>query len=142
MEAPGSLRKIKADLISAVTSELAQKANFALRPDVLSALRRALRRGLGNRKPNHSPLAREILKAIIDNADIARKERLAICQDTGMAVVFAEIGQDVLVSGGLLSEAINRGIYFGYKDGCLRNSIVAHPLLRGAPDFGPAWVHT
>ena len=157
------MRKIKADLISAVTSELAQKANFALRPDVLSALRRALRReghkpegdgaasdsrshktasGLGNRKPNHGPLTREILKAIIANAEIARKERLAICQDTGMAVVFAEIGQEVLVSGGLLSQAINRGIYSGYKDGCLRNSIVAHPLLRGASDFGPAVIHT
>ena len=157
------MRTIKADLISAVSAELAQKANFALRPDVLSALRRALRReshkpegdgaasdsrshktasGLGNRKPNHGPLAREILKAIISNADIARKERLAICQDTGMAVVFAEIGQEVLVSGGLLSEAINRGIYSGYKDGCLRNSIVANPLLRGASDFGPALIHT
>ena len=143
------LRKIAADLIGEVSAELAQKANFALRPDVLSALRRALGSGLGNRKPNHGPLAsglgywkpnrgllaretdktaREILKAIIANADMAKKERLAICQDTGMAVVFAEIGQQVCITGGLLTQAINRGIYSGYRDGCLRDSIVANPL--------------
>ncbi len=157
------MRKISVDLISEVIAELAQKANFALRPDVLSALRRALRgesdrssSGLGNRKPNHGPLAsglgngkpnhgqlaREILKAIIDNAEIAGKEKLAICQDTGMAVVFADVGQEVCVSGGLLIKAINQGIYSGYKDGCLRNSIVANPISRGASDFGPAVVHT
>ena len=94
MEAPWDLRKIAADLIGEVSAELAQKANFALRPDVLSALRRALGSGLGNRKPNHGPLAREtelwkasrgliaaahktareILKAIIANADMAKKK--------------------------------------------------------------------
>lgn len=129
------MRKIAADLIGEVIAELAQKANFALRPDVLSALRLAL-----DRETNKT--AREILKAIIDNAEIARKERLAICQDTGMAVVFAEIGQQVCITGGLLTEAINRGVYSGYKDGCLRDSIVANPLLRGASDFGPALIHT
>lgn len=129
------MRKIAADLIGEVIAELAQKANFVLRPDVLAALKVGL-------KKETDKTARQILKAIIDNAKIARKERLAICQDTGMAVVFAEIGQQVCVTGGLLTEAINRGIYSGYREGSLRNSIVANPLLRGASDFGPALIHT
>ncbi len=147
------MRKIAADLISEVIAELVQKANFALRPDVLSALRRALARETGrteghgatSNSRSHSrshKTAREILKAIIDNAEIARKERLAICQDTGMAVVFAEIGQDVRVSAGLLTQAINRGIHSGCREGSLRNSIVANPISRGVSDFGPAVVHT
>ena len=135
MEAPGNLRKIAADLIGKVIAELAQKANFALRPDVLAALK------VGLKKETDKP-SRKILKAIIENASVAKKESLAICQDTGMAVVFAEIGQQVYITGGLFTEAINRGIYSGYRDGSLRNSIIANPLLRGASDFGPALIHT
>ena len=135
MEAPGNLRKIAVDLIREVSAELARKANFALRPDVLAALKAGLK------KETDKP-SRKILKAIIENASVAKKENLAICQDTGMAVVFAEIGQQVCVTGGLLIKAINQGIYSGYRDGCLRDSIVANPLLRGASDFGPALIHT
>ena len=149
MEAPGNLRKIAVDLIREVSAELARKANFALRPDVLSALKAGLKKetdkpegdGAASDSLSHKP-SRKILKAIIENASVAKKENLAICQDTGMAVVFAEIGQQVCVTGGLLIKAINQGIYSGYRDGCLRDSIVANPLLRGASDFGPALIHT
>ncbi len=129
------MRKISADLISEVSAELAQKANFVLRPDVLAALKVGL-------KKETDKSSRKILKAIIENASVAKKDNLAICQDTGMAVVFVEIGQQVCIIGGLLSQAINRGIYSGYREASLRNSIIANPLLRGASDFGPALIHT
>ena len=129
------MRKIAVDLIREVSAELARKANFALRPDVLAALK------VGLKKETDKP-SRKILKAIIENASVAKKENLAICQDTGMAVVFAEIGQQVCVTGGLLIKAINQGIYSGYREGSLRDSIIANPLLRGVSDFGPALIHT
>jgi fumarate hydratase subunit alpha len=85
--------------------------------------------------------ARRILQAIIKNAQIARKERLAICQDTGMPVVFLEIGQDVKITGDL-KRAVNKGIESGYKNGYLRNSIILDLLSRGAPKYSPAVIHT
>src|SRR3989338_4558214 len=114
---------------------MAQEANFALRKDVLAALGAALKR-------ETNVQARKILSAIIENADIANNDRLALCQDTGLPVVFVEIGQDVHISGGSLVRAINQGIQRGYTRGYLRNSIIKQPLFRGRPAFSPAIIHT
>ncbi len=128
------MRELKAQAITRAVMELVKQANFSLRSDVLSALRNAYRLEKNER-------ARNILKAILDNAAYARKESLAICQDTGLPVVFARIGQNLKISGNFVA-AINRGIADGYKKYSLRNSIVNDPLLRGKPGFFPAIVHT
>jgi fumarate hydratase subunit alpha len=80
------------------------------------------------------------LRAIIDNAAIASMKRLAICQDTGMPVVFLELGQDIRIEGNLRS-AVNRGVDAGYRKGYLRNSVVIDPLARGKSGFYPAVIH-
>ncbi|MDD5477634.1 MAG: fumarate hydratase [Candidatus Omnitrophica bacterium] len=128
------MREIKASQISQAVTELVRRANFILRQDVLTVLRRAYEFEKNKR-------AKTILKAILDNAAYARKKNLAICQDTGMPVVFTEVGQDVKISGDL-KVAINKGIDDGYKKYSLRNSIVNDPLLRGNPKFSPCIIHT
>ncbi len=127
------MRLISAEKIRDTAAQLCVKANLVLRSDVLSALRLAYTKEKNKR-------AKEILKAIIDNARVARKEKLAICQDTGMPVVFLNIGQDVKIKGDLKS-AINKGVELGYKKGFLRNSIVADPLKRGSPGYLPVVIH-
>lgn len=129
------MREIKIDAIRAAAADLAQKANFVLRKDVLVALKSALLKERDAR-------SKKILKAIINNAEIAGKEKLAICQDTGLPVVFVEIGQEARVSGGSLSEAINQGLALGYARGNLRRSIVKDPISRGGSGYGPAIIHT
>jgi len=127
------MRVITSTKIKNTVSDLCIKANLSLRKDVLAKLGRALLLETNKR-------AKQILKAVYDNALIARKENLAICQDTGMACVFVELGQDVLVSGDL-KQAINKGVESGYKKGYLRNSIIKDPLLRGKPGYQPAIIH-
>ncbi|MFA4854652.1 MAG: fumarate hydratase [Candidatus Omnitrophota bacterium] len=128
------MRRISALKIKEAAAALAGRANFFLRRDVLTALRKAYVAEKNKR-------AKKILKAILDNAAIARKEKLAICQDTGMPVVFTQIGQGVIISGDLKA-AINKGIEEGYKKFCLRNSIVSNPLSRGRSGFSPCVIHT
>ena len=127
------MRELNAEKITQAVMELVKRANFLLRRDVLSALRKAYA-SENNRR------AKTILKAILDNAAYAQKENLAICQDTGMPVVFAQVGQDLKISGNLKA-AINQGLQAGYKKYALRNSIVKDPLLRGKPGFSPGIVH-
>ena len=127
------MKTLKSNLIAESVSELCLLANIDLRRDVLKRLKAAAAEE-GSRR------AREILKAIVNNAKVAKKEQLAICQDTGMPCVFVEIGQDVRVSGDLKA-AITRGVESGYKKGFLRNSIVRHPLLRTAPAYLPPVIH-
>jgi len=127
------MRELKAANITQAVMELAKRANFSLRKDVLLALRKAYRREKNRR-------AKTILKAILDNAAYAQKENLAICQDTGMPVVFARIGQDLKISGNLKA-AINSGIEAGYKKYSLRNSVLSDPLLRGKSGFSPCIMH-
>jgi fumarate hydratase subunit alpha len=127
------MKEIKAAEITKAVMELVMRANFSLRGDVLFALRKAYERENNSR-------AKNILKAILDNAACAQEENLAICQDTGMPVVFAQIGQDLKISGNLKA-AINSGIKAGYKKYSLRNSIVMDPLLRGKSGFSPGIVH-
>ncbi len=127
------MREIQALEISKAVMELVRRANFSLRPDVLFALRQAYRREKNIR-------AKKILQALLDNAAYALKENLAICQDTGLPVVFVQIGQDLKIKGDL-KLAINKGIAQGYKKYALRNSIVSDPLTRGKPKFAPGIIH-
>src|SRR3989339_1346635 len=129
------MREIKVDKIRAAVTDLAEEANFVLRKDVLDALKSALAKETNQR-------SRKILKAIINNAEIAKKEKLAICQDTGLPVVFGEIGQEARITGGSLQGAISQGLELGYARGNLRRSIVKDPLSRGVPGFIPAIIHT
>jgi fumarate hydratase subunit alpha len=127
------MKIIKADKITNVVSELCIKANLVLRPDVLRAIKHSILR-----ETNKS--AKAALDAIIRNAFIAEKEKLAICQDTGFPVVFLEIGENVRIVGDLKS-AINKGVESGYRKGFLRNSIIKDPLLGGKPGYLPAIIH-
>ena len=115
------MREIEATTIAQVIARLSQEANFALGEDVLSALKQA-------EQTEESPLGREVLSQLIDNAKIARKERLPLCQDCGTAVVFLEIGQDVHITGGDLYAAVEEGVRQGYTQGYLRQSMVNKPF--------------
>lgn len=114
-------------------SDLCVQANIVLRNDVLRALNSAY-------KKENSRRAKTILGAILENARLAKLNRLAICQDTGMPIVFVELGSEVRISGDL-KQAIQRGVEDGYHKASLRNSIVLDPLLRGRPKFSPAIIH-
>ncbi|MBI4706368.1 MAG: fumarate hydratase [Candidatus Omnitrophica bacterium] len=128
------MREIPADKIRVAVSNLCAKANFSLRKDVLQQLRLAYKKET-NKK------AKKFLAAVIANAFVAEKEKIAICQDTGLPIVFLEIGQDVRIVRGDLKQAINKGIEDGYRKAYLRNSIVLDPLARGVSKFGPAIIH-
>jgi len=127
------MKEITSAKIKKIVAELCLEANFVLRSDVLSQLKAALAKETNKR-------AKDILKAIIDNARIARVDKLAICQDTGLPVVFVELGQDLKVAGDLKS-AINQGVEAGYKKGHLRNSVVYDPLKRGRVGHSPVIIH-
>lgn len=128
------MKVISAQEIRNTVSDLCIRANLDLRKDVLAALEKAYQREKNSR-------AKDILGAIIKNAKIAKKEKLAICQDTGMPCVFIEVGNKVRIAGDLKS-AINQGVEQGYKKGSLRNSVIKDPLSRGKPVYGPAVIHS
>ncbi len=117
------MREIGISKIREAVTELCLKANFELRKDILKALKAALRK-------ETIPRARNLLKALVENAALAKKKRIAICQDTGFVSVFIELGSSILLSGGELTEAVNRGVEDAYKKGYLRKSVVSDPLLR------------
>ena len=116
------MRKVKAKLIKKVVESLCIKANLELRSDVLSLLRRA-------RTKEKSPKARRVLDIIIDNALIAKRKKLPICQDTGMVIVYLDIGQGVIIKGDI-EKAVEEGVAVAYKEGYFRKSVVRDPLLR------------
>lgn len=116
------MREINVSKIREAVAELCLKANFELRMDVLRALREAL-------KKEDIPRAKNTLKAIIENARLAKKKKIAICQDTGFVSVFLEIGEDVVISGNI-KEAVSKGVEDAYKKGYLRKSVVNDPLIR------------
>jgi len=129
------MRTIKAEEISRAIAGLCIKANTVLRPDVMKALQKAW-------KTETAGLAKNTLANLIENARFAQEKGLAICQDTGMATVFIELGQDVHITGGNLTVAVNRGVRQGYKKGFLRKSVVSDPLIRkNSGDNTPAVVH-
>jgi fumarate hydratase subunit alpha len=129
------LKNIKASAITEAVARLCQEANFILGGDVLAALKKAL-------KTEESPLGREALSQLIENAKIAQKEQLPLCQDCGTAVVFLEIGQDVHITGDLYA-AVEEGVRRGYAQGYLRKSIVNKPFSArtNTKDNTPAVTH-
>ena len=129
-------RQIEASQIADCVSRLCVRANTVL-PDALCAWISEARDG----EP-YEP-ARDTLSLLLQNADIAKNEGAPICQDTGMAVVFAFVGQDVHIVGGLLADAVNEGVARGYAEGYLRRSVVRDPLRRqNTGDNTPAVLHT
>jgi fumarate hydratase subunit alpha len=129
------LRVLDAEMITGKVAQLCQKANFELPEDVEKALKAA-------RDEEESPSGRRILAEICQNACLARDEHIPLCQDTGVALVFVEIGQDLHIVGGGLGEAINRGVARGYTEGYLRKSMVGDPLERcNTGDNTPAIIY-
>jgi len=129
------MREINVKVITEKVRALCMEANTDLGEDVLQAFDRAIEK-------EESPLGIEILKELKENARIAKEEQVAICQDTGFAVIFLELGQDVHLVGGGLREAIFEGVRQGYRDGFLRKSI-CHPFTRAnTGDNTPAIIHT
>ncbi len=129
------MRKIKVDQIIERVKEMCIKSNQKLGNDVLSKIEEAS-------KTENSSIGKDILEKLLLNAKIAEEEQLPICQDTGMAVFFIEIGQDVVIEGGSLTDAINEGVRQGYQEGYLRKSIVNDPLIReNTKDNTPAIIH-
>mgnify|MGYP000969855199 CR=1 FL=1 len=115
---------------------MCREANVYLGSEAANALKRAL-------TLEESPAGKEALRQLIENMEIARREQLPLCQDTGFAVFFVEWGQEVHLAGGSLEEAINEGVRKGYREGCLRKSVVADPLNRvNTGDNTPAVIHT
>ena len=117
------MRKINVSKIKDAVRDLCLQANFELRKDVLRALKASLAVETNGR-------AKSIIKSIIENAELARKKRIAICQDTGMVVAHLEVGQNVILTGGSLKEAVDEGVEEAYGKGCLRKSVVADALIR------------
>ena len=132
----GQCREIRCEDIAATVARLCVQACTLLPEPV-----RELLEGACETEP--FPPARETLQLICHNADVARERRMPICQDTGMACVFLEIGQDVHFVGGDLTEAVNEGVRHGYDKGYLRKSVVKDPVRRGnTGDNTPAVIHT
>ena len=130
------IRTINVDKVTENIREMCIEANHYLTPDMKKRLDEAVR-------GEESPLGRQILEQLEENLSIAGKDMIPICQDTGMAVVFMEIGQDVHFEGGDLSDAVNEGVRQGYVEGYLRKSVVKDPFIReNTKDNTPAILHT
>ncbi|MCH7698290.1 MAG: fumarate hydratase [Chloroflexi bacterium] len=135
-DTPTGVREINADEITATIAELCQEATHFLPEDVVASIERA-------RDTEQSELGKQVLVEILQNVDIAKNEQLPLCQDTGTTVVIVELGQDVHIVGGLLTDAINAGVAKGYTEGYLRASMVDHPFSSrvNTKDNTPAVVH-
>ena len=130
------IRTVQVEEITENIKEMCIEANHYLSEDMKAALVRAERE-------EESPVGKQILGQLEENLDIAASEMIPICQDTGMAVVFLEIGQDVHLEGGNLEDAVNEGVRRGYTEGFLRKSVVGDPLIReNTKDNTPAVIHT
>lgn len=129
------IREINASEITKTVREMCIKVNHFLSEDMDNALKKATE----NEK---SDLGKKILDQLQENLKIAGEDMIPICQDTGMAVLFVEVGQDVHVAGGLIEDAINEGVRQGYVDGYLRKSVVKDPIIReNTKDNTPAVIH-
>ncbi len=131
------MREIEANAITQAVAQLCQQANFELGKDVLSALKQA-------QQSEESPLGKEVLGQLLENARIAKEERLPLCQDCGTVVVFVEIGQETHIIGGNLYAAVEEGVRLGYSQGYLRKSIVSQPFSAriNTKDNTPPVIHT
>jgi fumarate hydratase subunit alpha len=129
------VRTIKSSEIEKAIEKIAVDANYYINKDILDSIKTSLKKEI-------SENGKDVLKQLIKNAEIAEKEKMPICQDTGMAVVFLEIGQDVHIEGKTVNDAVNEGIRNGYKNGYLRKSIVKDPFDRiNTGDNTPAIIH-
>jgi fumarate hydratase subunit alpha len=131
------MRLVMAADITEAVSNLLKQANYELGEDVLAALKKA-------RRDEESPQGREVIDTILKNARIAAEEKIPLCQDCGAAVVFLELGQDVLVVKGDLYAAVNEGVRRAYQEGYLRKSMVSRPFSTrtNTEDNTPAVIHT
>ena len=129
------IRTINIKEITTNTKEMCIEANHFLSEDMERAMKQA-------EKTEQSPLGKQILEQLEENLQIAADDMIPICQDTGMAVIFLEIGQDVHLQGGSLEDAVNEGVRQGYVEGFLRKSVVKDPLIReNTKDNTPAVIH-
>ena len=129
------MRELSVDVITQNIKEMCIEANHFLSDDMKEVFQHSL-------ETEESPLGRQILGQLMENMQIAADDMIPICQDTGMAVIFVEAGQDVHFTGGLLEDAIHEGVRQGYKEGYLRKSVVKDPLIReNTNDNTPAVVH-
>lgn len=129
------MRTIHVDIITETIKEMCIEANHFLTPDMKAALERGALQ-------EEAPLGKQILDQLQENLRIAGEDMIPICQDTGMAVIFMEIGQDVHFEGGSLEDAINEGVRRGYREGFLRKSVVGDPLIReNTRDNTPAVIY-
>jgi len=129
------IRTIRVEEITKNIKEMCIEANHFLSPDMAEAMKCA-------EKNEEAPLGKQILEQLQENLKIAGEDMIPICQDTGMAVVFLEIGQDVHLEGGALEDAVNEGVRQGYVEGYLRKSVVGDPLIReNTKDNTPAVLH-
>ena len=129
------MRNIGVDEIVEVVEKLCIDANYYLNSEIMDRLKKGI-------DIEESDIGRSILEQIVENAEIAKTKKMAICQDTGMAVFFIDIGQDVHITGGSLTDSINEGVRRGYKNGYLRKSVVGDPIERmNTGDNTPAIIH-
>lgn len=130
------MREIHVDEVTALVRKLCMQANYNLPKDIQQAFE-------AGKEQEQSPLGQTIFDEMIRNCKLACTEQVPICQDTGTAVLFAEVGQDVHLVGGAFEDAVNEGVRQGYRDGYLRKSIVCDPLRRvNTEDNTPAVLHT
>ncbi|MCR5211041.1 MAG: fumarate hydratase [Lachnospiraceae bacterium] len=129
------MRRIDVALITQKVAEMFERVNHVLSDDVSKALKNAC-------ENEESALGRRVLSSLCENMEIAEKEMIPICQDTGMAVVFLEIGQEVELVGGYIEDAVHEGVRIAYEEGYLRKSVVLDPLDRvNTKDNTPAIIH-
>lgn len=130
------IRTVQTEIITETIKKMCIEANYSLSSDMVKAMRKA-------EEKEESVLGRQILAQLQDNLEIAASDMIPICQDTGMAVVFLEVGQDVHFEGGSFEDAVNEGVRRGYTEGFLRKSVVGDPILReNTKDNTPAVIHT
>ena len=129
------MKSINVEEIIKNVKEMCIEANHYLTDDMKDALRESA-------ETEKAPLGKQILCQLEDNLKIASEDMIPICQDTGMAVIFMEVGQDVHIEGGLLTDAVNEGVRQGYREGFLRKSVVGDPIFReNTKDNTPAVIH-
>jgi len=129
------MRIVNTDLITEAVAKMCQDANFYLSEDMKDAFNKSMDR-------EESELGKKIFSQLEENLQIAGEDKIPICQDTGMAVVFVEIGQEVSLQGANITDAINEGVRKGYTEGYLRKSVVSDPIKReNTKDNTPAVIH-
>lgn len=131
------IRRIKACDVTAAVKKLFMDCNYFIGSDIMNALETAC-------KNEQSPVGKSVLSQIIENDKIAAKEEIPLCQDTGMAVLFVEYGDKVVIEDGSFDEAVNEGVRQAYEEGCLRKSVVSDPVFDrvNTRDNTPAIIHT